>query len=98
MADEDSVEEGEEQDADESSDTVYLYRIPVENNDGVMTPVYSLNSSSRTYLHHTGPNVLTAIQEDAAGHLHRDGVNATVKELKLKDVESSDDLIGDFVQ
>lgn len=95
----DDEEDVSEDDTERSGDdTLYLYRIPLEVNDGVKEATYSVNSDGKGYLSYYGANQHVVITETASGHLHRDNVNAQVEELTRAEVEESEDLVSDFVR
>lgn len=89
-----STSEGEEGGEKEE---VYMYRIPTEEVDGVMSPVYEPVISGGLYMFHYSPNHLYVIQGDPAPHLHKEDMNVVVSKLDRQEVEESDDVVGDFV-
>ena len=83
---------------EDHSGTVYLYRVPVEDDGGVRKPTYGDSVSGKVYLHHTAGNYRYIIQENAASHFHKDDVNVDVTELDKEEVVKSDNKLRDFVK
>lgn len=84
-------------DEDSGDESVYMYTVPVVNTGGVTTSEYSTGTPNKTYHTYYGPHSVVVIQDTAAGHLHKDNVNAEFVELDKQEVENSDDLLTDFI-
>lgn len=92
----DKQTEEQEDTNEEPEETVYLYRIPLETNGVSKEAAYSAGEVDDRYLTYFGTTECVVIQGTAAGHLHRDDVNAKVEELSKAEVEASDNLREDF--
>lgn len=96
--DEELSSDGNSEDVDLEDEEVYMYRVPLATNGVTKESEYSTGSPNKTYITYYGTDECVVIQDTAAGHLHRDDVNASVEMLDKSEVEESDNLLADFIK
>lgn len=90
------VEEEQQESEEEEPGVVYMYRIPLEEDEGVSSPAYDPHVDGGLYMYHYAPNYLYIIQGKAAAHFHREDINVVVTELDKEEVEQSGNRVRDF--
>lgn len=100
---EEEAEEVEETESEEESESTpdegpyIMYQIPVEEVNGVITPVYNEDTRGTVHMHHTSPHGRFIIQTQKTPQYHRDDVNVICRELDKDEVLETGNKVRRFV-
>lgn len=91
---EESADEEEPETLDEDA-TAFRYVIPLEEEDGVLKPVYDINYQGHVLEKRYRSDDYVLVQTEGLGYLHQESVAATYEEVPVSDYTDPTELEKD---